>query len=147
MPPTTTTPKLLFPGWLSQPHVQRQPPNQLDSPPFSILTPILVFILYHQPPSLILTNSHPVLKMNKKNMFSYQPLQLRFPFFIPCVRHPGLVHGGPQTACLSADFCTNAHQAGIARPKKLGRSRFPTLTHLSCSTSTPLLASYRSAHE
>ena len=38
--------------WLSQPHVQRQPPNQLDSPPFSILTPII--------------NSHP--------HFSFYPL-------------------------------------------------------------------------
>ena len=50
-------------------------------------------------------------------MVSYQPLQLHFPFFIPCVRHPGLVHGGPQTACLSADFCTNAHQQAWHGPK------------------------------
>ena len=50
-------------------------------------------------------------------MFSYQPLQLHFPFFIPCVRHPGLVYAGPQTACLSADFCTNAHQQAQHGPK------------------------------
>ena len=66
--------------WLSQPHVQRQPQNQPDSPPFSILTPILVFILYHQPPSFILTNSHPVLKMNKKYVFLSTP-SIAFPFF------------------------------------------------------------------
>ena len=51
---------------LTHPHFQ-------FSPPFSILTPILVFILYHQPPSLILTNFHPVLKMNKRICFLINP--------------------------------------------------------------------------